>query len=193
MVKLRKNLLLHGLTGALSKQFVLKQYGDVTIVTAYPDMSKVKKTEKQKKENQKFRHAMAYARAQMKDPTAKAAYKARAKGLQKPHNVAIADFYNPPEIRSIRARNFQGHQGDVILINAIDDFMVVKVSLEVTDSYATLLETGDAQQINKWNWKYQLQHTYETLASLHVTATAWDKPGNMAMGEVVMPTKGSSG
>jgi hypothetical protein len=58
MVKLRKNLLIKGLIGSVNKQLVLKQYGKTTVVTSYPDMSQVVKTEKQKKENTHFREAV---------------------------------------------------------------------------------------------------------------------------------------
>ena len=185
MVKVKKNLLLTGLVGALNKQFVLKQYGSVTVISAYPDMSKVVKTDKQRKENHKFRQAMAYARSQMADPVSKAEYKAKAKGLQKPHNVAMADFYHPPEIKNIDLTGFHGQKNDVIIIHAIDDFKVVRVTVSISDSKGTVLETGEALQLTKWKWKYKVENEYDTADTLQMTATAWDKPGNMARAEIL--------
>ena len=179
MVKIKGNLLLEGLIGALNKQMVIKQYGKTTVISAYPDMSRVVKTEKQKKENSRFREAMAYAKQQMADPVSKAEYKAKAKDLQKPHNVAIADFYHPPEVKSIDASACKGNVGDLLIVHATDDFKVVKVTVEISIN-GQLSETGDAVQKSKWKWAYTLQHEYIPSSAISITARAWDKPGNMA-------------
>lgn len=54
---LLKNL--HGKVG----QLVFKQYGDVTVVTKYPNMKTVKRSEKQKQNSARFKEAVAYARS----------------------------------------------------------------------------------------------------------------------------------
>ena len=185
MVKIKKNLLLTGLVGALNKQFVFKQYGNVTVISAYPDMSKVVKTEKQRKENHKFRQAMAYARSQMDDPAAKAEYKVKAKGLQKPHNVAISDFYHPPEIKTIDITRFHGQKNDIIIIHAMDDFKVVMVSIEIINANGVLLEKGEALEKTIWYWEYSLLATYENTRGFRILAHAWDKPGNETVREIV--------
>jgi hypothetical protein len=63
-------------------------------------MRHVKKTIKQKAENNKFREASIYARKQILDSVSKAAYKAKAVGMQSAYNIAIADYYHPPEIKT---------------------------------------------------------------------------------------------
>lgn len=171
------------MSGGLDRKLLLKNYGDQTIITAFPDRSKVKLTETQKKENKRFREAMAYARSQMADPVSKAEYKAKARGLQKPHNIAIADFYCPPEIKSLDITALSGRKNDQIIIHAIDDFKVVRVEVTVQDEKGELLETGEARQLSKWKWEYRLRNTYETIPELTITASAWDKPGNMAARE----------
>ncbi len=92
MAEVKSNIITQGMSGAIGKQIVFKRYGNRTIVSAMPDMSKVVKSKKQKAENSKFSNAIAYARSQMADPVSKAEYKAKAQGMQKPHNIAIADF-----------------------------------------------------------------------------------------------------
>jgi hypothetical protein len=184
MARIKKNIIMHGLTGTLNKELMLKHYGTNTVISSYPDMSKVVKSENQKAENHKFREAIAYARSQMADPVAKAEYKAKAKGLQNAQNVAIADFYHPPVIKSIDTTAFHGRKNNMLTIHAIDDFKVVSVTVDLMDGNYALLETGDARPINKHKWEYKLQNTYETNTDYIILAKAWDKPGNKAEKEV---------
>lgn len=179
---------MEGLFGAVNKQLVLKQYGKITVISSYPDMSRVVKSDKQKKENKRFREAMAYAKLQMADPVAKAGYQAKVKGLQKAINIAIADFYHPPEISKVDLSNWKGRGGDVITIYATDDFRVEKVEAEITDSNGVLLESTAARQITAIKWECFLQKGYAG-GQLHIKISAWDRPGNMAVwqGEIVLP------
>jgi len=185
MARVKHNIITQGMSGNLERKILFKHYGNKTIITTFPDRSKVKLTEGQKKENTRFREAMAYARSQMADPVSKAEYKAKAKGLQKPHNVAIADFYHPPEIKHIDVTGFHGHKNDSITIQAVDDFKVLKVMLSISDKEGALLETGEASQMNKWNWKYKVVNDCDA-ESIQITATAWDKPGNMAKATIII-------
>lgn len=183
MVKLRKNLLIKGLIGSINKQLVLKQYGKTTVISTYPDMSRVVKTEKQKKENSRFREAVAYAKSQMADPVAKAEYHKRAVGLQRAFNVAITDFYTPPEISKVDISDWKGRKGDVIGIHATDDFRVEKVTVEIKDSSRRLLESADAQKITAVKWECRLQQEYTGTGTIFIKVSAWDRPGNIAVWE----------
>ncbi|OFY66674.1 MAG: hypothetical protein A2Y71_09030 [Bacteroidetes bacterium RBG_13_42_15] len=178
MAQVKQNIILKGLSGRVGKNIVFKNYGNKTIVTAYPDMSKVKFSAKQKEENKRFREAMSYARAQMADPDSKAAYKARIKGLQKPHNIAIADFYNPPEIGHVDVSISKASQADRIFIEASDDFMVVRVEVKITNKDGSQKETGQAQQIKEGRWLYVVHEIYPSVEGLTITVRVWDKPGN---------------
>ncbi|MBN2213642.1 MAG: hypothetical protein JW723_05305 [Bacteroidales bacterium] len=178
MARLKERNIIKGLSGRVGKNFIFKQYGSKTIISVYPDMSKVRLSAKQKKENNRFREAMAYARSQMSDPDAKAAYKAKAKDMQKPHNVAIADFYNPPEIDYVDVSISKAGQADRIFIDAKDDFMVVRVEVEITSDDGNQKETGQAMQINENRWLYVVREVYHTAEGLTVTIRALDKPGN---------------
>jgi hypothetical protein len=150
MARIKQNLIMQGMSGAIGKQVIVKHYGSVSIISSYPDMSRIKRTTKQKTENNKFREASVYARGQMRDPIAKAAYKAKAVGMQTAYNVAMADYYYAPEIRNIDIATFHGNIGDKIVIHAVDDFRVVRVMVEVRDHEGTILETGDAEQTDEW-------------------------------------------
>lgn len=180
MAHVSNNLVVQGMSGSLEKKILLKHYGNITLVTAFPDRSMVKITDSQKKENGRFRAAMAYARSQMADPVAKAEYQAIAKGLQRAHNMAVADFYHLPEIKSIDLAQCNGHTNDPVSIVAVDILKVVKLTVAITDASGKLVESGDAQKTGRWNWEYRLTGNYSTVEHLTVKVKAWDKPGNSA-------------
>lgn len=67
-----KNPLLKGFSGHNNKTIVVKQYpGDKTIVTSYPDMSKVKPTAAQLAAKARFSQAVTYAKNILNEPNAK--------------------------------------------------------------------------------------------------------------------------
>jgi len=67
------SVILHRMRGAIGKQIVVKQYGNKTVITAYPDMSNVKPSKLQKLKRKKFAAAIEYARSIIRDPVKKAA------------------------------------------------------------------------------------------------------------------------
>ena len=180
MARVSNNLVVQGMSGSLEKKILLKHYGNITLVTAFPDRSMVKITDSQKKENGRFRVAMAYARSQMADPASKAEYQAIAKGLQRAHNMAIADFYQPPEIKSIDFAQCKGRINDPISIVAVDLLKVVKLTVSIMDVSGRLLESGDALMTGRWKWEYRLTNNYSSIEQMTAKVTAWDKPGNSA-------------
>lgn len=52
-----KNPLLKGLKGSINKQIVVREFFGKTILSAYPDMDNVKRSSKQKKQNDRMRKA----------------------------------------------------------------------------------------------------------------------------------------
>lgn len=72
MARLPKNSILNGISGAIGKVVVLKQYGDKTVVSKYPDMSRVKRSALQKDNSSVFARAVAYAKDISRNPREKA-------------------------------------------------------------------------------------------------------------------------
>ncbi|MDA9554840.1 hypothetical protein N9R54_01270 [Pelobium sp.] len=67
-----KNPLFKGFSGQIGKLIVVKQYpGDRTIITAYPDMSRVKPSQAQLAAKQQFADAVAYAKQIKANPELK--------------------------------------------------------------------------------------------------------------------------
>jgi hypothetical protein len=71
------NLLLQQLSGHLGKQIVFKQYGDKTVVSKYPDMSRRKLTARQLRVNEVMEEANYEAKTIMADKELKDAAQIR--------------------------------------------------------------------------------------------------------------------
>ncbi len=92
MARSTNNLLLHNVSGQIGKQLVVKRYGNKTVITAYPDMSKVKPSKMQKAKRKVFAEAVAYAQAINNDTVKKAAYKKKVKKGQTVYHYAIREY-----------------------------------------------------------------------------------------------------
>lgn len=92
MARVNGNILLHQLSGHIGKQLVVKQYGNKTVVTAYPDMSRVKPSKQQKTQRSLFAKAVAYAKAINNDPVKKAQYSKKVKKGQTVFRYAIREY-----------------------------------------------------------------------------------------------------
>jgi hypothetical protein len=77
--------------GHINKTIVFKQYHK-TVVTIYPDMSKVVFTKEQRDAQKCFKQAVEYAKAICADPVKKAEYSKRMQPGQKVYNAIIAEF-----------------------------------------------------------------------------------------------------
>jgi len=62
-----KGLLMINSSGQINKEIVFQRYGNKTVITAYPNMSKVKRSEKQKRMNDMMEAANKSAHDTMKD------------------------------------------------------------------------------------------------------------------------------
>ena len=87
-----KQAIVKKLSGTVGKQLVFKQYGKATVVTAYPDMSRVKPSKLQKQKRSLFADAVKYAQAIAKDEKQKALYKKKVKKGQSVYHCALSEF-----------------------------------------------------------------------------------------------------
>jgi hypothetical protein len=74
-----RNILLRGLSGSIDKTIVIKNYRGKTIVCKYPRMRKVEPSEKQKRQTEKMKEAVAFARGILKNEKLSAQYARKAK------------------------------------------------------------------------------------------------------------------
>lgn len=88
------NPLLKGMRGSINKQIVVKQYAHCTVVTKYPDMSRVVLTPLQRKKNALFADAVKYAQSILKDPEKLKEYKMALHPGERVYNHAIRAYMN---------------------------------------------------------------------------------------------------
>ena len=91
MAKVKNNVILTDVRGAIGKQVVVRVRNGKTFISKYPDMSNVKPSEKQLAQKIRFAKAVAFAKSITSDPVKKAAYKVK-KG-QSVFNAAIREYY----------------------------------------------------------------------------------------------------
>jgi len=80
--------------------FRLSSTGEMTI-TKLPDMSRVKWSEAQKEHRQRFKQAVAYARAARAEPSMGAVYEEMAaKKHKRPFDMAVCDYFKGNDLLS---------------------------------------------------------------------------------------------
>jgi hypothetical protein len=177
MARVRKNLAMQGLTGLLGDQILLRtDKAGRTIVGTRPTRSESREfTAAQLEQQASFREAVIYARAS-KDLEV---YHQKAAGTpQNAYNVAVSDWFNPPTIKVLDTSAWSGQPGEVIRVWAIDDVKVNSVSVEITRPDGTLLEKGEAVQVDAMWWDYTT--TVPAVPGARIKATAMDLPSNIA-------------
>lgn len=152
MARIRKNIILQGVSGKFAGQVVFRQLRDGrTILAAVPDFSKRVLSEAQLAHHAKVKAASAYAKvaskvhpiyAQLTAGTTKNAY-----------NMAIADFFHAPVIHEVK------REGLVLKIWASDNVMVTRVHVTVLGDDGAVLEKGEAMQEENSaeRWKFLAQ------------------------------------
>jgi hypothetical protein len=104
MARIRKNSFFEALSGTLGKEIVIKQYADKTVVTRYPDMSKVQPSERQKVQRALVKEANAYASRIRRNPELRAEYEKNLAPGESVYLKALREFY--------AMRKEEGRKGD---------------------------------------------------------------------------------
>jgi hypothetical protein len=92
MARVTNNPLLQGVSGKIGNSFVVKQYSYGTVLSAKPDMSRVKKTELQKLKQSLFAEAVAYAQSIIRNPKKKAEYAKRLPKGKTVYHAALQEY-----------------------------------------------------------------------------------------------------
>jgi hypothetical protein len=171
MAKVKMNELMRALSGQIGG-LVFRQMPDGSVlVSAAPNFRRRKFSPRQKKQQQRFREAVAYARSAAKTQPV---YAELAKGtLKTAYNIALSDWFNPPVIHGMECRDSE------IIVQASDNVRVAKVVVTVLDEQGIVLEKGEARQQHGDCWVYVSQ-----MAGKRVIAEAWDLAGNVARFEI---------
>ncbi|WP_298715566.1 hypothetical protein [Chitinophaga sp.] len=187
MAKATDNLLLHGVSGTLGGQFVIRQHMGKSIICKRPRKFTGGPTEGLGNVREKFQMSSVYARSMKNDPDVYAAYKASARNGQSAYNVAMADCFNAPEIREIDTDAYTGKAGDKIRIRAVDDFLVKDVHLTMFSPDGSLLEEGAATANgNGFDWYFSAKKVNAALSGTRIRIQVFDLAGNVAEQENVL-------
>lgn len=176
MAKVRQNIIIHGLSGSLGDQLVIKQdKAGRTIVSSKPAFNPKREfTNLQKSHQDSFREAVAYGLSAQNNPL----YAQKAEGTPKSaYNIAVADWFHAPEVLELDLSAWTGQIGQLIRIRAMDDVQVIKVTVAITNPQGAILEQGAAIQVDGLWWEYTA--TVAVTGSLKVLASAQDLPGHL--------------
>ena len=176
MAIVRENLTLEGLSGLLGDQFIFKQdQMGRTIVSRKPNFENRVFSKDQKKHQSRFQEAAAYAKAAAKTEPV---YAELAAGTAKSaYNVAVKDWFNPPEVREIDLGAYGGQAGETIRAKVTDDVRVMQVKLVISSGDGVMVEQGD-MRLEQGEW-----YSYTTAVScppgvVKVAVTGLDLPGH---------------
>ena len=92
MARVKNNPLLEGVSGKIGDSFVVKQYSYGTVISAVPDMRRVKKSPLQKVKQKKFGDAIAYAQSIIRNPKQKAAFAKKLPKGKTVYHAAIQEY-----------------------------------------------------------------------------------------------------
>ncbi|ADY53287.1 hypothetical protein Pedsa_2746 [Pseudopedobacter saltans DSM 12145] len=92
MAKVKRNVIMQGMSGKICDQLVLKTYNYGTVVSKIPDMSKVVPSSHQKDKRNRFKEAVAYAKAIIADVHKKAGVAYRTPKGKLVYHQAIREY-----------------------------------------------------------------------------------------------------
>lgn len=178
MARVKKNVVMKGLSGMLADQIVVKQDKAgrtiITIKPTFPDDREFSPA--QKEQIEAFREAAQYAKVAAKT---EAIYAEKAEDTPRSgYNVAIADWFHEPEVDEIDLSGWTGQAGESIRIKALDDVKVERVTVMIVNEADVLIEQGAAAPEDGLWWVYTT--TQAASGQPRVIAIAQDLPGNIA-------------
>jgi hypothetical protein len=182
MAKQERNVVTYGLSGKIGDLLVFRQRNGKTIVSKIPAHSG-SASEKQVAHRRRFQQAVIYAKAAVASPETEELYRAAAKKGRYPFNVAVADFFNAPDIHHIDLSEYTGSAGEQMRITVSDDVAVKSVKVEIRNADGWLEEEGDAVQSAGGLWIYTAVQDNENLDGDKITVTVSDVPGNVTQEE----------
>jgi hypothetical protein len=177
------------LSGIFGESITIRKVNGSVVITNRPKKKRGPPTAKELAHRARISEAAKYASSISDNPAMLALY---ATGMRKkndsPQSVAIGDFMNPPTVKSIGVNKNLGVIGNIIRVNAVDDFQVIKVTITITDADGVVIEQGEANDISKEllnHWEYKAV-TASSLKGMKIEAIAYDRPGNQGRAEITL-------
>ena len=188
MAQQKNNPIMRSTHGMLGQQIVFKGRAGKAYIAAPPTINKNRKpTAGQQAIRDRFKAAITYATAAIKEPAANRAYADRAKRGQIAHNVAFLDAFFPPVVQGIITQGYHGRVGDLIVVHAQDDFKVSAVRISIHNAANELIEEVAAtENLNGLSWSYVVTQTNINVAGSTINASAIEISENEGWLEVVL-------
>jgi hypothetical protein len=99
-MKVTFNKGIQAMRGRLGNLIFRRTYGGKVVVSAAPDMSRVKWSEAQKAHRERFKMAVIRAKAALADPQVRARYEQEAAAQGKrPFDLAVSDYFHGRDLR----------------------------------------------------------------------------------------------
>ncbi|UOQ71343.1 hypothetical protein [Hymenobacter cellulosilyticus] len=119
------------------------------------------------------------------DPALKAAYETGVDvNTTSSYVVAVADYLSAPSIRNVDFSAYHGKPGDVITVQATDNFAVTEVRVRIQNPDGTLVEEGPAlPDPDGFTFRFTAKASNTSLEGDKITVTAADRPGNRTLKE----------
>ena len=138
-------------------------------------------TEPQVATQDNFARAKQYGKDVLADPDKKAAYTPAARQKNRSEwNLAIGDALTPPTIIEIDPSQYTGQAGERIVIEAVDDMKITRLTVAIRNLAGAVVEEGQAKlDPQKPEWTYLTTTTIPpTELAITIEVTATDMPGN---------------
>jgi len=156
MAKILKIPVIGDMKGKVGQVVVRRRDGKYYVAT--PPIRDKDPTDKQLEHQKKFKRAIRYARrATDEDSPSREAYEEAAETVhdgRTPMNLAVADWFHPPEIDEVDFGDYHGKAGDKIFIYLNNDAKVKRVWMVISDGDGTELERGEATRSRTLEWFY---------------------------------------
>jgi hypothetical protein len=184
---IEQNAVMHGTSGMLNKQVVIRQQGGRTLMGYRPKKRTSPPSAKQLARQETFKEAVKYAKDAMKNEMVRAMYEARETAFVTAFNLAVRDYLKKPEIKAVLQDEYTGMAGSRLLIVAYDDMEVSRVRVRLHNGAGTTYEEGEATlAADKPVFEYVLQNDVPAGQNVMATVTAIDVPGNTTENEAVI-------
>ncbi len=169
------------LGGFLGEELTVRKMKHRVVIKNRPKMKMGPPTAAQESVQVKFLKATKYASRQNEVPEFRALYAAGiTREKRSTYLVALSDYLKAPKVDEIKVIGYKGAIGDVITIEAHDDFRVERIHVAITERDGNILEEGEAiaDAIDPNLWRYAATVANPRVTGSTIVATAYDRPGN---------------
>lgn len=189
MAKIKKNLLIRGLTGSVGDQFVIKTTrSGKTILSNKPEFDENREfTAPQVAQQTVFTKATIFARKAQNHPFYQENWPGKATSA---YNLAMSDYLGKPEILDIDITEWNGRIGEPIYIMAKDNVMVtrVRVIIRPNGEDYDALDGGPAaeSEFNGLSWVFTATKNVELMPGMQIDAYVYDMANNLTKESLVL-------